>query len=164
MEGSHPHFLQRPPDYTHSLRLTFRYADDRVELDRVERVAMIAPASASPSGDPETGYWIDVRDGEGELLYHRPLHDPMRKDLEVFGDKPGDPIYRVENSRREGEFDVLVPDVPDAAEFSLHGPAPKARKPHGPSTTLLTHAFDELRRTEATSSDEPEGDGEGERS
>jgi hypothetical protein len=146
MEGSHPHFLQRPPEYTHSLRLTFTYAGDQVRLANTERVAMIAPAEATtpPTGE-ETGYWVEVRDKDGKLLYHRPLHDPLREDLEVFGDEPGEPIYRVSNPTREGEFEVLVPDLPAAAEFSLHGPKPKAREAHGRSVPLLKHDFAELR-------------------
>ncbi|SRR6266508_866003 len=147
MEAGHPHFLQGTPDHTHSIRLTFAYSGNDVRLVRTERVAMITPGAATPppAGD-QTGYWVEVRDAEGNLLYHRPLHDPLRRGVEVFGDEPGEAIYRVDNPDREGEFDVLVPDLPTAAEFTLHGTPPTARKPYAKSEELLKHGFDELRR------------------
>ena len=85
----------------------------------------------------------------------------MREDVEVFGDEPGDPIYQVKNVKQTGEFDVLVPDLPGAETFSLHGPRPKARKPHGSSKQLLAHDFVELRRFGTTSPErEEKNDGE----
>jgi len=161
MEQGHPHSLQRTPDYTHSLRLTFAYSDDTITLARTERVAMIAPAAATPpAASDRTGYWFELRDKDGKLLYYRPLHDPMRESLEVFGDEPGQPIYRVANPKRKGEFDVLLPDLAEGAQFSLHGPKPKARKPHGPSAELLRYGLERLRRDHGGSAGRPEGGGD----
>ena len=144
---NHPHFSQSAADYTHSFRLTFAYVDNDIHLARTERIAMISPAAAGPPpASDQTGYWVEVSDAEGRLLYHRALHDPTRADIEVFGDEPGEPIYRTENRARSGEFEVIVPDLPHAARVSLHGPSPRARKPHGPSKERLTHDFAELRR------------------
>jgi hypothetical protein len=161
MEAGHPHFLQSTPDYTHSLRLTFVYRDGDVRLARTERVAMIAPAvvTAPPTGD-QAGYRVEVRDAQGNLLYHRPLHDPTQEGIEVFGDEPGEPIYRVDNPKREGEFDVLVPDFPAAAEFSLYGPPPESTERYGPSRELLKRDFEKLRRAEGESVETEEKEGE----
>ncbi len=147
MEASHPHFAQRTPQYTHSLRLTFSYSGTEVRLAGVERVAVLAPAAVTPPPEGEqAGYWIEVRDSAGNLLYHRPLHDPIRADIEVFGDEPGGPIYRVSNEKREGEFDVLVPDLPEASAFVLYGTPAEARTAGTASKELLGHDFAELRR------------------
>jgi hypothetical protein len=156
MESGHPHFLQSTLDHTHSLRLTFAYSDGDIRLARTERVAMIAPAevTARPTGD-QAGYWVEVRDAGGDLLYHRPLHDPTRESIEVFGE-PGEPIYRVDNPKRDGEFDVLVPDLPHAAELSLYGPPPKTKDRYGPSKELLKHDFETLRRADGSSADTEE--------
>jgi len=152
---SHPHFTQTPPRHSHSLRLTFAYTGSQVRLARVERVAMLAPAAVAPPPEgPQAGYWIEVRDAAERLLYHRPLQDPLRADVEVFGDEPGEPIYRVANKKREGEFEVLVPDFPEATHFSVHGPPPKARTVRGPSKELVRHEFSELRRLDADSARE----------
>jgi hypothetical protein len=151
--GAPPPPLQTP-DHTHSIRLTFAYSGDDVRLVRTELVAMISPgiATAPPEGD-QAGYWIEVRDAGGNLLYHRPLHDPLRRSVEVFGDEPGDPLYRSGTPATEGEFEVIVPDLPHAATFLLHGPPPEADSPHAASRELVTHGFDELRQG-------PGGDGE----
>jgi hypothetical protein len=161
MESGHPHFLQSALDHTHSLRLTFAYSDGDIRLAGTERVAMIAPAetTARPAGD-QAGYWVEVRDSRGDLLYHRPLHDPTRESIEVFGEEPDEPIYRVDNPKHKGEFDVLVPDLPHAAEFSLHGPEPKTKDRYGPSKELLKHDFATLRRAGGGSVDIQEKDEE----
>lgn len=161
---NHPHFSQSAPDYTHSFRLTFTYIADDIRLMGAARIAMISPAAVGPPpASDQTGYWVGVSDAEGRLLYHRVLHDPTRADVEVFGDEPGEPIYRIENRERSGEFEVIVPDLPRAARLSLHGPPPKARKPHGPSKELLAHDFDELRRMDrqaGSSVETPDEDGD----
>jgi hypothetical protein len=155
---SHPHASGRQ-DHTHTLRLTFRYQDDQIKLLNVEREEMIAPAAVgAPPQDAQAGYWVEVRDSAGELLYYRPLHDPLRRDIEVFGDEPGDPIYRVDNPRRSGTFEVLVPDLSRAARFSLHGPEPRAKRAR-PSVELLSYEFDELRRPSDRDDDEGPEDG-----
>jgi hypothetical protein len=136
------------PDHTHTLRLTFAYSGSDIRLVRTERVAMIAPGVATPppAGD-QAGYWIEVRDRAGKLLYHRPLHNPLRRDVEVFGDEAGEPLYRRDTSVTEGEFEVLVPDLPHAATFLLHGTPPAAENPDAASQQLAKHGFDELRRS-----------------
>ena len=83
--------------------------------------ALRAPVTPPPQ-EGQTGYWIELRDAQGTLLYHRPLHEPIRQDIEVFGDKPGDPIRRVPARHPKGEFEVLIPDMSQGAEFVLHGP------------------------------------------
>lgn len=147
MEPSSPHSTRPTPRYTHSLRLTFTYKGGDARLARVERVAMLAPAVVTPPPErDQAGYWIEVRDSAGKLLYHRPLHDPMRATVEVFGEEPGDPIYRQPNKSPEGEFEVIVPDLPDAARFSFNGPPSSAKTPGTSSKELVQHDFAELRR------------------
>jgi hypothetical protein len=101
--------------YTHTLRITFAYDGPKLEIIRVQRVAMRAPAAATPPPqENRAGYWLDVRDGDGAPLYYRPIHDPMRRDIESFGNAPGDPMRRHPATSTKGEFEVLVPDLPGA--------------------------------------------------
>lgn len=159
---SHPHFRSQTRDHTHSLRLTFAFTGDEIRLAAVERIEMMAPGAigSAPTQDT-TGYWVAVRDADDGIVYHRALHDPIRSDIEVFGDEPGAPIYRIDNPERSGEFDVVVPDLGNAAQLSLHGPNPRARRPHGRSVELLRHDFGNLRRGRLADTDAEHGDDDG---
>jgi hypothetical protein len=70
----------QPTSYTHTLRITFAYDGPKLEIKRVQRVAMLAPAAPPTSpAENQTGYWLEVCDREGALLYHRPMHDPLHR-------------------------------------------------------------------------------------
>ena len=112
----------------YALRLTFAYRDTQITLMGSERVAMIVPATSdAPPEAGQTGYWFTVRDAAGNVVYHRPLHDPAKADVEAFSSDPGQPIVRVPLARSEGRFTVLMPDIPEAQSFELHGPADPRR-------------------------------------
>lgn len=134
-----------PPSYT--LRLTFAYDPNGIKLIASQRVEMIAPPALAPRPqEGQAGYWVQAQDANGNLLYYRPLHDPVHADLEVFSDDPAQPITRVPNPVLSGEFTVLVPDLPDAQVFVLHGPPAGPRIRVAPSGELLRYSFDQLRR------------------
>jgi hypothetical protein len=134
--------------YTHTLRITFSYDGPKLEIIRVQRVAMRAPAPATMTPQiNQTGYWLEVRNGNGKLLYHRPIHDPTNRHIESFGDAPGKPMHLHPATATKGEFEVLVPDLPSAQTFRLLGPIlAKARGAFAPSAALSEHSFDDLRR------------------
>ena len=133
--------------YTHALRITFAYENSNLQITSVTRIAMRVPAPSTPAPqEGQVGSWFEVRDGKGTLLYHRPLHDPMRLDTEIFGDKPGDPLRHVPARHTKGEFEVLAPDLPDAEQLRLYGPRTSQREGLSPSTVLSQHRFVELRR------------------
>lgn len=136
----------QPISYMYTLRVTFSYDGSKLEITRVQRVAMRAPAPAStPPQESQAGYWFEVRDDKGALIYHRPIHDPMRSDIESFGDAPGQPIRRHPARTAKGEFELLIPDLPGAQTFRLHGPtSSEARAALAPSVSVSEHSFDEL--------------------
>jgi hypothetical protein len=109
------------------------------------------PPAPLPEGE-RSGFWIELRGKAGETLYHRVLHDPLQEDTEVFGDEPGGDLYLVPNERQEGEFEVLVPDVPGAVDVALFGTVRGARAERErlpASNELLRHSVEDLRRMEA---------------
>jgi hypothetical protein len=140
--------------YTHTLRITFAYDGSNLQISRVQRVAMRAPASQSAQHENQAGYWLEVRDDKGNLLYWRPIHDPMRQDIESYGDAPGAPLRRQPASAMKGEFEVLVPDLPAAHTFRLHGPSAGTRAMLARSGPLREHSFEELRSLAARESDQ----------
>ena len=133
-----------PPSYT--LRLTFAYDENGIKLIGSQRVEMIAPPAVTPGPqEGQAGYWFEVRNAKADVLMHRPLHDPVRTDFEVFSEDPAQSIVRVPNPNPSGQFTVLVPDLPDADSFALHGPQSGARSPNTRSGELLRYSFDQLR-------------------
>ncbi|HKP66186.1 MAG TPA: hypothetical protein VJX31_06135 [Casimicrobiaceae bacterium] len=129
-----------------ALRLTFTYEGTQIRIAGSERVAMIVPAPiATPPERGQSGYWFEIRDDAGRIVYHRPLHQPLAVDAEVFSADPRQSIARVPSSRREGQFTILIPDTQDARTFELYGPADPAR-PELAATTLLRTDVDTLRR------------------
>ena len=130
-----------------TLRALFTYRGDTLAYAGSTRVEMIAPPQVTPPPEKEqTGYWFEVRDANGALLYHRVLHDPIRIDVEVFADDTRQTITRVPIAEPRGEFEALVPDFPSARTFALWGPPPDARDRAVPSRVLLSVDFDELRK------------------
>ena len=129
-----------------ALRLTFTYEGTQIRVAGSERIAMIVPAAiATPPQRGQSGYWFEIRDDAGRIVYHRALHQPIAVDAEVFSPDPRESIARVPSSRREGQFTLLIPDTPDARTFELFGPADPAR-PELAASTLLRTDVDTLRR------------------
>ena len=86
-----------------------------------------------------------MRDAAGELLYHRALSNPIRADVEVFSDDPRQTMTRIPIAAPEGQFEVLVPDLPDAQTFLFFG-TPDAAPESAPSRELFRADVDELRK------------------
>ena len=135
------------PSPTHALRLTFGYRDADLRLTESRRVEMIAPAVVTPAPQQgQCGYWIQVTDASGRVVYHRPLHNPLAIDAEVHS--PDQSITRVPVARQEGSFTVLMPDLPEAATFALHGPV-DPKSPAEPARELLRLNVDAIRKLAA---------------
>ena len=90
-----------------SCRYRFTYDDARVTACTTsEPIAVLAPSQgpASPVIGQQSGSWVELRSPDGEVLFHRRVH-------EAFG-----PYHEVTRGRIEdGEFDVIVPELSDVA-------------------------------------------------
>ena len=106
---------------------------------------MVTPPAVTPAPrQGQTGYWVQLTDASGRIVYHRPLHSPIAIDMEVYSpDKQT--IARVPIARREGQFTVLLPDLPDASVFALHGPL-DPELPSEPAQELLRLDVDAIRK------------------
>jgi hypothetical protein len=143
------HIASTSVSYSHSFRLTFTIHPGRVELVSLARVAMRAPAPATPPpSERQSGFWVELRGDKGELLYHRALRNPLPDSLEVFDDEKNGTIRRVPTNRTEAKFDVIVPDLAAASDVVVHG-IPTKSDARGPSRPLIKLSMEELRRTAA---------------
>jgi hypothetical protein len=135
---------ENPPE---AWRVTFAYRGHDISVAGLRKVRMIVPRSASPPPEQgQTGYWLEVRAANGKLLFHRVLHSPIRVDVEVFSHGEGQTIARVPVAEPHGEFEALVPDLPDAAQLVLYGPPADPQLQAAPARELVRVGFDELRK------------------
>ena len=130
----------------HAFRLTFSYRGTQISLVGSERVAMVVPASIEEPLEPATsGYSFALLDGNGRVIYLRPLHRPIRTDIEAYAPGQGRPIERTPLAQQEGRFTVLVPDLDAAHALRLSGPVDPHR-PDEPAQELLRLDVDALRK------------------
>jgi hypothetical protein len=111
-----PNTLTRPAAW----RLTFAYQGGEVHLERKEKLTMVAPGSDPTEGyQGQTGYWVELRDAAGNVLYRVILHNPMPQYVEVH-EKGGVHTHAAVRQRR-GTFSVIVPALPQATAISFYG-------------------------------------------
>ena len=97
-----------------SMRLIFEYDGDEV------RLVMQQPVDALVTGFDITrtqreGYYVDTRDASGGILARVPARGAFQSSVEVFPERPGEPITRTDCERPRGAFTVIVP-VPQNAD------------------------------------------------
>lgn len=112
-------------------RLRFRAVEGEVELVAQERVEMICPPSVGdpPKAGVHGGAWVELRDGNGELVFFQTLHDPFGTSVEIH--EPDGTIRREFGPPSESVFEVLVPDEVDASTLVLMGERPSPRTARG---------------------------------
>jgi hypothetical protein len=146
MTGSEEPLSPREPPPAHALRLTFAYRDSDLRLVGSQRVEMmVPPAVTAPPAKGQSGYWLQVTDALGRIVYHRHLHQPIAVDAEVYAPVEKQAITRIPLAKSEGQFSVLMPDLPQAQSFALHGP-PDPRVPTAPARELIRLDVDALRK------------------
>lgn len=110
----------REEPYRRSLRLTFRYEGDQIELVRARRVAMTPPPSDSLGRvDPRSGFCVEVCTQRGRVLYRRFGASPIERSVEAPSDDPERPFQRALVDSPTGEFDIVVPDLEDAVRLDV---------------------------------------------
>jgi hypothetical protein len=109
----------RPP--LKSIRLTFRVTAANVQLVSQERLPVISPPAigAAPEAGKHGGFWVELRDGNDRVLYHRALNNPLGDSVDVHS--PDGTIRREFGPTSESTFEVLVPDYDEARSVALFG-------------------------------------------
>lgn len=156
------HLPQGQPSYSHTLRVTFAYGANGIAVVGVKRVAMLVPAPATPApSEKSVGYWLSVEDAAGKVLFHVPIHDPLKRDREVFDDPERGKPFRTPSTETAGQFEILVPDMPEGARVVLHGPPldakPTEKGAVPTSVPLISHGLEELRRLHGAAERAPGG-------
>lgn len=111
----------RPRPARRTRRLTFHASGGDVRLISQEHLDMICPPSVGqpPEMGRHSGFWVELRDDAGDLVFFRPLHDPLGTSVDVHS--PDGTIRREFASPQDTVFEVLVPDDPAATTLVLIG-------------------------------------------
>jgi hypothetical protein len=99
---------------TRAMRLIFEYEGDQVRLVSQQPVEM-AITGFDIARSERSAYYIDTRDAKGQTLARVRARGAFSTSTEVFPERSGDPITRVDAAEARGAFTVVVP-VPDNAD------------------------------------------------
>jgi hypothetical protein len=137
-----------------TLRLRFRVEAGEMRLLSSERLDMTCPPSVGerPEAGKHGGYWVELRDAQGRVLFHRLLDYPFGNSVEVHS--PDRKIERKFGPVTDNVFEVLVPDEMDAKDIVLIGEPPEEWAAGAAPVTPVTR---ELLRFDLTTSIPPGG-------
>jgi hypothetical protein len=114
-----------PRERPRAVRLTIAYNGDQMELVSRQSVAMTVPPSDPVESFAErAGFWVDLKDEQDQTLYRRVMHDPIRRDVEVFSPDPEQTVQRAAVAEPQGVFSVVLPEIEAAQAVSLIGSPP----------------------------------------
>jgi hypothetical protein len=113
---------RQQPELPVSFRITVRYVDGAAtSIISVQRVNMRALPSHQIVDGPRSGWWVELEDPEGQVVYRRVLADPLGVNREVMPDTVTGDFSHV-GGNLEGSFQVVVPADSTAIWLTVHGP------------------------------------------
>lgn len=121
--------LRRParaPDedvaHRQTLRLTFTYDGDHIELVQREPVDMTIPPSAPLTDEPPRSvFWYELQNADRTALYRRTQRHPLRSTIEIRTGDPERPLAHVDSRVTTGTFTLVVPHLDNAEAVVLCG-------------------------------------------
>jgi hypothetical protein len=107
-----------------------------VTLVRRERLQKVAPGTFGgvPRPGKHSGAWITVLDRGGKPVFHRHLSDPFETRAEHHS--PDGKIELHVRPPGKGQFTVIVPELPGAAEVALYSSPTHREKMLGPAAEV----------------------------
>jgi hypothetical protein len=100
-----------------AVRLIFEYDGDQVSLVSQQPVDMAVPSFAI--GQQQPGVYVHARDATGATLAAVPAPQAFSSSLEVFPERAGEPIVRLDMPRPHGAFTVVVPASDAARQIAV---------------------------------------------
>jgi hypothetical protein len=141
--------LFRKPNQT--LRLTFSYQGNQVQLISRQSVEMISPPSDPVVGEEgQTGFWYELRDSQDRILYRRAINNPIEFEVEVRTGDPERPLARERVTDPQGIFVLLMPDLAEARTLVIFS------SPLEPEAAIAIAPARELTRFDLTQNPESE--------
>jgi hypothetical protein len=109
--------------YPGALRLVFEREGEEVRLVEAIPIDMVVPRGGDLEVDDakHAGFAVRVYGQKGDLLYRRPMADPLAREAEIYTGVPEQPFERVPVSIDFVQFEVVVPNVDQDVEVELMG-------------------------------------------
>ena len=122
-----------------AVRLIFEYEGDQVRLVAQQAVEMVViETSAASVGAP--GYYLDARDADDQTLARVAAPGAFSRSAEVFPERHGEPIARIDVAQQRGAFTVTLPAVERADHVTVVRLVAGADR--GPGLAAVTGAVD----------------------
>jgi len=100
----------------------------------------MAVTTPDTTGIDHPGYYVDVRNSAGRALARVPAHAAFAASAEVFPERPGEPITRVDVPNPKGAFTVVVPVTDEASHVTVMRIAPGAAAQPGAAAGVRSAA------------------------
>ncbi len=122
-----------PQQPAKAVRLIFEYEGQTVRLISQQPVEMVIPDSdISAAVTDHPAHFIDMRDAANKTLARVMVRGAFATSAEVFPERSGDPITRVDIPVPKGAFTAVVPVTGNADHVTLVKAAPGAEMAPGP--------------------------------
>jgi hypothetical protein len=118
-----------------AVRLIFEYEGEAVRLISQQPVEMVISDTDTSVADRPADFvahFIDLRDVANKTLARVAARGAFATSAEVFPERPGDPITRVDIAVPKGAFTVVIPVTDKADHVTLVKVAPGAEAAAGP--------------------------------
>jgi hypothetical protein len=114
-----------------AIRLIFEYEGEAVRLISQQPVEMVVSDTATSVPD-RPAHFVDIRDAANKTLARVAAPGAFAASAEVFPERSGDPITRVDIPVPKGAFTVVVPVMDDTDHVTVVKVAPSTEAPPGP--------------------------------
>jgi hypothetical protein len=110
-----------------------------------EDLDMTAPLAADPDDSPEgrAGFWYEVRDAVGRVLYRRGRHLPIAVLREVPGPEGDGGLSALAVDASQGTFELLAPVLPEGATLVLFSSPPDPDRLEEPASEIFSLPLDQ---------------------
>jgi hypothetical protein len=101
-----------------AVRLIFEYEGEAVRLISQQPVEMVV-SDTDASVPDHPAHFVDIRDAANKTLARVAARSAFAASAEVFPERPGDPITRVDIPVPKGAFTVVVPVTEDTDHVTV---------------------------------------------
>lgn len=131
-----------PSTTTRAARLIFEYEGEQVRLVSQQLVDMVV-TGFDLARTHHAGVYVDARDAGGKTLTRVPARDAFVSSTEVFPERAGEAIVRIEPTKLKGAFTVVVPVPQETNKVTVVRVAPAqpdTQLPAGGATSRVVGA------------------------